>query len=118
MNHFPFISQYMQLAKVRSRVYKWVEKAYAKRWEQYSDGMTCAPDLHIGRVFKLKHPIGVMHDYLYCHPKIMPRKGADQLLREGLHDFGYPVRAWIYYLAVRIFGRWFYGRQDKAGGVC
>lgn len=61
-----------------------------------SDGCTMAPDL----VFK---PCCEDHDLYYALGGVS-RKEADKRLRLCIKSKGYPVLAWTYWIAVRLFG--------------
>lgn len=65
-----------------------------------SDGCTAAPDLTFRECC-------VEHDVAYRSGKIK-RSEADARLRECMRAHGYVVLPWVYWAAVRIFGRGFY----------
>lgn len=49
------------------------------------------------------------HDKEYVERKI-PRLESDRKFRDAIRARGYPKRAWLAYVAVRVIG-WFYWRQ-------
>jgi hypothetical protein len=59
---------------------------------------------------------GTVHDYLYSKPhnKGVRRMTADTMLREMVQIEGIPVwQSWLFYLAVRLFGWWFWYRKKR-----
>lgn len=106
-----FIQGYLRYAKVREEVMVWVRMAYETGYDKHSDGITGLPELHFTK-FKLKHPIGVMHDYLY-EKKPLSRKHADRLFRQGLMDLGHIIRGPLYYLGLRFIFGWYYWRKTN-----
>ncbi len=69
-----------------------------------SDGCTLAPDLNFKECCK-------EHDALY-QVQYGTRSSADRILRMCIRKAGWPKLAWIYWLAVRIFG-WIAWRRHK-----
>lgn len=61
------------------------------------DGCTASPDLTFRECCD-------EHDYLY-QTRLVSRKEADLYLRECMRAKGYLILPWVYYLAVRLFGR-------------
>ena len=78
-----------------------------KRGYKY-DGCTSAPDFNFG------YDCCGEHDFHYQATDIT-RKEADRLLRECIQKKGYVVLPWVYWAAVRMFGRGLWKRkQDEA----
>tara|TARA_R100001480_G_scaffold18283_2_gene27748 strand:+ start:27452 stop:27793 length:342 start_codon:yes stop_codon:yes gene_type:complete len=105
-----FISKYLKLSNVRDEVYKWVKEAYECGYDEISDGITAMPELNFTK-FSLKHPLGVMHDYLY-ETGHLSRKEADKLFAAGLKDLGHKIRSKTWYLGLRLFG-WYYWNKAR-----
>ena len=99
------------------RVMQHVTDAYKSGYSAYSDGITCAPDMGFA-----KHPLGVMHDYLYAlnGSTGVSRRRADQIFRDGIWCMCGPglisktFTAHTYYLVLRVAGRWAWKRHTKA----
>ena len=68
-----------------------------------SDGCTSAPDLNVRNCCE-------EHDVHYALADI-PRSEADKKLRHCMKERGWRVLPWVYWAAVRIFGKKYY--QDK-----
>ena len=114
------------LAEVKPRpiVRKVIQKAYAAGYEKKSDGITLMPELSF-RSFKMKHPAGVGHDWLYymgidnpflpteMESEWSARIWADRWFRKALQDFGRPIRAQIYFMGLRIGGWWGWRKHRK-----
>lgn len=72
-----------------------------------SDGCTMSPDFTFRQCC-------VQHDMDYANPHI-PRSFADDRMRRCIQSEGYVVLPWVYWLAVRVFGRGFrYGTNPEA----
>lgn len=56
-----------------------------------------------------------LHDFDYAVGGTKEdRKRADKALRQRLFDAGRPIRAWVFYIAVRLFGARHFNWHDKA----
>jgi hypothetical protein len=64
-----------------------------------TDGCTFSPDFSFSVCC-------IAHDINYSdHPAGISRAGADKELRRCIASTGHPLLAWLYWSAVRIFGR-------------
>jgi len=129
-DHAHLIGEILDEVKPRKIVRLVIMAAYAAGYEKHSDGITLMPELAFASL-KMKHPAGVGHDWLYymgCanpffharhslsvgggedRPSIAnteweARLWADNWFSDALKDFGHPIRARIWWLALRI-GAW------------
>lgn len=56
----------------------------------------------------------IVHDYFYAHPSGFSRKEIDTLFYEMLRQNGASrTRAYLYYYAVRLFGRQYFNDYDE-----
>ncbi|MCX6995701.1 MAG: hypothetical protein NTV49_01115, partial [Kiritimatiellaeota bacterium] len=62
-DHAHLIGELLDEVKPRKNVREVIEAAYASGYEKHSDGITLMPQLGFGE-FKMKHPVGVGHDFL------------------------------------------------------
>ncbi|MDD5677480.1 MAG: hypothetical protein PHW60_05735 [Kiritimatiellae bacterium] len=116
-DHAHLIGELLDEVKLRKIVRKVIEAAYAAGYEKHSDGITLMPQLEFVS-FRMKHPAGVGHDWLYymgCANPFLPdgvkgdwaaRLWADNWFRDALIDFGHPIRARIWWLGLRL-GAWY-----------
>jgi hypothetical protein len=132
-DHALLIGQLLDKVKPRKIVRDVIEAAYAAGYEAQSDGITLMHELAFAS-FNMKHPAGVGHDWLYYMglsnpflparrslvgedgPSIINRRlpvnsdwqarlWADNWFSDALKDFGHPIRARIWWLALRL-GAW------------
>lgn len=115
IDHAHLIGELLAEVKPRKIVRKVIEAAYAAGYEKHSDGITLMPELAFASL-KMKHPAGVGHDWLYCigmqNPflpiacgtEYLARRWADDWFRDALIDFGHPIRARLWWLALRLAG--------------
>ena len=115
-DHALLIGQLLDKVKPRKIVRDVIEAAYAAGYEAQSDGITLMHELAFAS-FNMKHPAGVGHDWLYYMGLDNPflpatqrndtaaRRWADAWFRSALIDFGHPIRARIWWLALRL-GAW------------
>lgn len=123
-DHSHLIWELLNEVQPREIVRKVIEKAYAEGYEKQSDGISCMPDLEFSNL-KMKHPIGVGHDWLYfmgCANPFLPRcinsewtakLWADNWFSDGLKDFRHPIRARIWWFGLRI-GGWYAWKKHRA----
>ena len=115
-DHWHIILELLDEVQPRKIVRQVIGTAYAEGYEKHSDGITLMPELEFAS-FKMRHPIGVGHDWLYfmgmCNP-FLPRTvnsewkarlWADNWFSDALKDFGHPIRARVWWLGLRI-GAW------------
>lgn len=115
-DHAHLIGELLDEVKPRQIVREVIEAAYAAGYERQSDGITLMPQLGFGE-FKMKHPAGVGHDWLYYMGMANPflphilnsewkvRLWADDWFKDALIDFGHPICARIWWFGLRI-GAW------------
>jgi len=115
-DHAHLIGEILDEVEPREIVRRVIEAAYAAGYEKHSDGITLMPELGFGE-FKMKHPVGVGHDWLYFMGMANPflpstvatewqaRLWCDNWFSDALKDFGHPIRARVWWLGLRI-GAW------------
>ena len=125
-DHTRLIGEILDEVKPRKIVRLVITAAYAAGYEKHSDGITLMPELAFASL-KMKHPAGVGHDWLYymgCANPFMPsiinsdrqvRLWADNWFSDALKDFGHPVRARLWWLALRLGGwrAWHFHRSKN-----
>jgi hypothetical protein len=114
-DHWHIIGELLDEVKPRKIVRRVIEMAYAEGYEKQSDGISLMPELAFAS-FKMKHPVGVGHDWLYFMgqqnpflPRIIntewkARLWADNWFHDGLEDFGHPYRANVWWFGLRVGG--------------
>ena len=82
-------------------------RAVYRRMRGKTDGCTLSPDFDFKACCDL-------HDVRYrANPERIPRAMADRLLRRCIREKGYRVLPWVYWGAVRIFGRAFWKANNE-----
>lgn len=122
-DHTHLIGELLDEVKPRKIVRLVITAAYAAGYEKHSDGITLMPELEFAS-FKMKHPVGVGHDFLLYLgrtnpylPRILNTDREillwdDNWFHDGLEDFGHPYRADIWWLGLR-FGSWHAWNQHR-----
>jgi hypothetical protein len=103
-----------------------ITAAYMAGWEPYSDGISCFPQLDM-QGYKIKHPLGVGHDYLYWQGMKSPflpssittehdaRKWCDEWFNLACKAFGHPIYATIFWFCLRVGAQKAWDDHRKAG---
>ena len=123
-DHAHLIAEILDEVQPRPIVRQVITAAYDAGYEAQSDGITLMPELAFASL-KMKHPAGVGHDWLFYMGIQNPflsdtrrtdtaaRRWADAWFRSALIDFGHPIRARLWWLALRI-GAWYGWRCHRA----
>jgi len=101
-----------------------IHAAYDAGYERLSDGITLMPELGFSG-FKMKHPAGVGHDWLYwlgmenpflpesANTGYRARKWCDDWFCEALKAFNHPIRSRVWWLGLRLGGWVAWNRHRK-----
>ena len=123
-DHAHLIAEILDEVQPRPIVRQVITVAYDAGYEAQSDGITLMPELAFASL-KMKHPAGVGHDWLFYMGIQNPflsdtrrtdtaaRRWADAWFRSALIDFGHPIRARLWWLALRL-GAWHCWRRHRA----
>jgi len=114
-DHSHLIGEILAEVKPRKIVVQVIAAAYADGYEKKSDGITLMPELEFSS-FKMKHPAGVAHDWLYFMGMSNPflpkniktereaRLWCDNWFSDALKDFSHPIRARVWWFGLRVGG--------------
>ena len=111
-----FVKAWLKQTRIRSWCRNRIVEAYSQGYDKQSDGFSLPwkripvlryflpNELAWDEIGKL-HPVGVTHDFLYTS-HVLNRPLADKFLEDSLEDLNHPIRALLWYRAVRLFGKW------------
>lgn len=109
-----FVKAWLKQTKIRPWCQNRIVEAYVNGWDARSDGFSLPwkripllryllpNELAWDEIGKI-HPVGCTHDFLYASHELN-RPLADKFLENSLEDLNHPVRAKLWYRAVRWFG--------------
>lgn len=99
-----FVKYYLRLCGVDKKLEHYVLAAYEVDYDIISDGITGFEELQPFKKLGLKHPAGVMHDYLYSRG-LISRKTCDEMFGRLLRQMGHPCIGYLFQWGVRLLGK-------------